>query len=81
MLFEFLTGIPPFNDDTIERIFDNIVNLRIPWDQVEIGEGGISEEASDLIKKLLIPDVDKRLKVEEIKMHSFFKGRVCGLIL
>ena len=37
ILFEFLVGIPPFNDDTPEQIYDNIVNLRIPWSQIQIG--------------------------------------------
>lgn len=76
MLFEFLTGIPPFNDNTTDLIFDNILNLRIPWDQLEIGGegGGMSVEAADLIKKLLEPDPLKRLKIEEIKKHEFFKG-------
>ena len=37
ILFEFLCGIPPFNDDSPEKIFDNIVHRRIPWDQVPIG--------------------------------------------
>ena len=30
--FEFIVGIPPFNDDTVEKIFENIINLRVPWD-------------------------------------------------
>ena len=37
ILFEMLTGIPPFNDDTCEQIFDNIKNNKIPWDMVKIG--------------------------------------------
>lgn len=76
MLFEFLTGIPPFNDDTIDQIFDNILNLRIPWDSINIGdeEGCLSESAVDLIKKILVLDPRKRLTVEGIKKHSFFKG-------
>ena len=34
-LFEFLTGIPPFNADTPEQIFQNILNHNIPWDELE----------------------------------------------
>lgn len=37
MIFEFLTGFPPFNDDSVEKIYDNILNLRIPWDQLPEG--------------------------------------------
>jgi len=31
ILYEFLVGIPPFNADTREEIFDNIRNLRMEW--------------------------------------------------
>jgi len=76
MLFEFTTGSLPFNDDTIDKIFDNILNMRIPWDDINIGEGEdcLSVKAADLIKKLLEPDPKKRLKVEQIKKHEFFAG-------
>lgn len=44
ILFEFLVGIPPFNDETQELVFDNIVNLRIPWSQITIGKKGSMKE-------------------------------------
>ena len=31
IVYELLTSIPPFNDSSEEKIFDNIVNLRITW--------------------------------------------------
>lgn len=76
MLFEFLTGIPPFNDDTVEKIFDNIKEMRIPWDGITIGnnEGEMSPLAEDLIRKLLEPEPEKRIRVSDIKNHLFFKG-------
>ena len=37
ILFEMLIGKPPFNDDTVEKTFDNIKNHRIPWDEINIG--------------------------------------------
>jgi len=79
VLFEFMVGVPPFNDDTIEKIFDNIANNRIPWDQIEIGhqEDQMNPVAYDLITKLLEPDPKKRLgynNFNEIKEHEFFKG-------
>ena len=78
MLFEFIVGIPPFSDETVEKIFENIKKLSIPWDDVPIGEGDncMSERAADLIKKLLEPDPEKRLKVDEIKCHEFFNGKL-----
>lgn len=37
LAFEFIVGIPPFNGESIEEIFDNIMNLRIPWESLSIG--------------------------------------------
>ena len=56
--------------------FDNILNMRIPWDDITIGEGEdcLSERTADLLKKLLEPDPTKRLNVIEIKKHIFFEG-------
>ena len=38
LMFEFIAGTPPFNENTVDKIFDNIINLRIPWDSLEIGD-------------------------------------------
>lgn len=75
MLFEFLTGIPPFNADTIELVFLNIKKHYIPWDMID--EGMISEQAMDLVNKLLTEDPKLRLGAKgakEIKEHEFFRG-------
>ncbi|RWR72347.1 putative serine/threonine protein kinase IRE4 isoform X1 [Cinnamomum micranthum f. kanehirae] len=74
ILFEFITGIPPFTASLPEIIFDNILNQKIPWPQVPID---MSYEAQDLIKRLLIHDPDQRLGANgasEVKAHPFFKG-------
>lgn len=51
ILFELLVGVPPFNDSTVELIFENIGKNNVPWDQLEIGyeEDEITPEAQDLI--------------------------------
>ncbi|GFT76124.1 hypothetical protein TNCV_3954201 [Trichonephila clavipes] len=41
-LYEFLTGIPPFNDVTPEAVFNNILQRDIPWPD---GEEALSENA------------------------------------
>lgn len=82
ILFEFLVGVPPFSDDTVDKIFDNIMALRVPWDEIavqedEMAEGSedkISRAAMDLMKKLLVLDTKDRLDVKGIKKHRFFEG-------
>lgn len=49
-------GIPPFNADTPEEIFDNILDRRITWPDEE----DMSPECRDLIDKLLQPNPLKR---------------------
>lgn len=76
ILFEFLVGVPPFNDDTVDKIFENIIEHRVPWKEIS-GEDGVSEEAKDLMEKLLEPNPMERLGVKdlgELKSHRFFKG-------
>ena len=81
LIFEFLCGSPPFNDDSPELIYDNITKLKIPWDQINIGYGEdcMTPEAQDLIKNLLTLDHTERLGAngaDEIKRHPFFKSKL-----
>lgn len=72
--FELITGIPPFNSEHPEGIFDNILNKQIPWPSVP---EEMSFEARDLIDRLLVHDPNKRLGAKgasEVKAHQFFRG-------
>jgi serine/threonine protein kinase len=71
--YEMLVGVPPFNDDTVEKIFHNIRHIKIEWPEIGYGEDMVTPEAVDLIKRLLEPDYTKRLRYEEILVHPFFK--------
>ncbi|KAI5077917.1 hypothetical protein GOP47_0007741 [Adiantum capillus-veneris] len=73
ILFEFITGLPPFNAEHPQIIFDNILNRKIPWPRVP---EDMSEDAKDLIDKLLMEDPNQRLGAKgaaEVKNHPFFK--------
>lgn len=83
ILFEFLVGIPPFHASTENETFKNILTGKMhPFedrneeeenDEEDIIE--ISNEAKDLILKLLEPDPSKRLganSLDEIKNHPWF---------
>jgi serine/threonine protein kinase len=34
VLYQMLVGVPPFNEDSIEGIFNNIENLNIVWPKI-----------------------------------------------
>eukprot|EP01135_Chromosphaera_perkinsii_P003173 Nk52_evm62s236 gene=Nk52_evmTU62s236 len=68
-LFEFLTGFPPFNDETEQLIFQNILSSNIPWPKIP---EEMSWEAHSLISQLLTRDPSKRPTAKDIKKHPFF---------
>ncbi|XP_076904664.1 putative serine/threonine protein kinase IREH1 [Bidens hawaiensis] len=73
ILFELIVGIPPFNAEDPQTIFDNILNRNIPWPMIP---EEMSPEAADLIDQLLTEDPNQRLGARgttEVKQHPFFK--------
>ncbi|KAG8379526.1 hypothetical protein BUALT_Bualt07G0098200 [Buddleja alternifolia] len=73
ILFELIVGIPPFNAEHPQKIFDNILNRKIPWPEVP---DEMSLEAHDLIDRLLTEDPNQRLGsggASEVKQHPFFR--------
>jgi serine/threonine-protein kinase RIM15 len=72
IMYEFLYGCPPFNDETPEKVFDNIISRRIYWPE---DDDDVSSVARDLMEKLMCTDPARRLGAQgaqEIKMHPFF---------
>nr|XP_057916357.1 serine/threonine-protein kinase greatwall [Doryrhamphus excisus] len=70
-LFEFLSGVPPFNDETPQLVFQNILNRDIPWPD---GDEELSEKARNSIEILLTMDKTKRAGLKELKCHPLFEG-------
>ncbi|XP_010487683.1 PREDICTED: probable serine/threonine protein kinase IREH1 [Camelina sativa] len=73
ILFELIVGIPPFNAEHPQQIFDNILNRKIPWPHVP---DEMSAEAHDIIDRFLTEDPHQRLGARgasEVKQHIFFK--------
>ncbi|XP_075826775.1 serine/threonine-protein kinase greatwall isoform X1 [Microtus pennsylvanicus] len=68
-LFEFLTGIPPFNDETPQQVFQNILKRDIPWPE---GEEKLSDDAQSAVDMLLTIDDTKRAGMKELKHHPLF---------
>jgi len=70
ILYEFLTGLPPFNGHKVEEIFQNILK-----NDIQYPEEDVSPIAKDLISKLLEINPDDRLGrkgISEVKSHPFF---------
>ncbi|XP_059450583.1 probable serine/threonine protein kinase IRE [Corylus avellana] len=73
ILFELLVGIPPFNAERPQQVFDNIINRDIPWPKIP---EEMSNEAYDLVDKFLTENPVQRLGAtgaREVKVHPFFK--------
>ncbi|CAI9767266.1 unnamed protein product [Fraxinus pennsylvanica] len=73
ILFELIVGIPPFNAEHPQKIFDNILNRKISWPRVP---EEMSPEAHDFIDQLLKKDPNERLGARgasEVKQHPFFR--------
>ncbi|XP_053215634.1 serine/threonine-protein kinase greatwall isoform X1 [Podarcis raffonei] len=70
-LYEFLTGIPPFNDETPQQVFQNILKRDIPWPE---DEEKLSDGAQNAIEVLLTIESSKRAGLKELKLHPLFHG-------
>ena len=80
IMFEFLFGYPPFNADTPDDVFENILHRRIDWPDEP--EEFATSDAIDLMNKLMTMDPRERIgaNVEEkyenggaeIRKHPWF---------
>lgn len=72
VIFQMLTGHPPFTASTKEELYEKLI-----YEEIEFFESGISPEAKDLIAQMTEKERTERIgyeDVDEIKSHSFFKG-------
>jgi len=72
-----LCGFPPFFSEDDDEVFDMILEGEYTYPAPQWS--GISDQAKDLIDRLLVVDVTRRLGcgrggVEEVMMHSWFHG-------
>ena len=67
LMFELLTGRPPFEGPDKAQMSQNILNININWPH------DMDRTAKDLITKILTKDPLKRLSLKEILEHRFFK--------
>ncbi|XP_075217328.1 serine/threonine-protein kinase greatwall isoform X2 [Lycorma delicatula] len=68
-LYEFLTGWLPFNDETPQQVFNNILCRDIEWPD---GEDKLSDAAKSAIDKLLTINPIHRPSGTQVKEFDFF---------
>ena len=73
--YEFMTGNLPFNDDSPQLIFKNILQKEIEWPEDGDEDGQMNAEAKDFLQRLLVKDPKQRLGatrgIEELKEHPW----------
>ena len=73
ILYEMLTGMPPFYNKDREKLFNTIKAVQIKFPKF------LSKEAVDLLQKFFVKDPEQRLGsgpngLENIKSHPFFQS-------
>ncbi|XP_076284518.1 serine/threonine-protein kinase greatwall [Lasioglossum baleicum] len=69
-LFEFCTGVPPFNDETPQAVFANILAKDIPWPE---DNEALSAAATEAIDTLLTTDQHERPSAKQVRTMSLFR--------
>lgn len=75
ILYEMLTGLPPFYSENIKELFKNIRNAQLQF------PAAVRPEAKDLIKKVMNRDASKRPTISQLKRHPFFREIDWDLLL
>ena len=70
ILYAMLCGYLPFEGQTNEILYKNIVICKVEYPKF------LSDISIDLLKKILVSNPEKRIKLSEIKEHPFYyKGK------
>ena len=81
LLFEMLCGLPPFYVENLDKMYEMIKSSAVKFPK----RISLSEDAKDVIRKLLEKNPKKRLGsqngIEEIKKHPFFASIDFDLIV
>ncbi|KAI0403033.1 kinase-like domain-containing protein [Xylaria palmicola] len=75
IIYQMLAGRPPFKGGSEYLTFQKIVNLDYEFPP------GFPPAARDLVERCLVLDPTRRLTIEHIKNHEFFRGQQFGKIL
>lgn len=68
VLYEFLVGFPPYYTENIKELYNSIRSAKLQVPKY------ISREGKELLQLLLAKRPDKRITLDKVKQHEFFKG-------
>ena len=68
VLYEFLVGFPPYYTENIKELYNSIRSAKLQVPKY------ISREGKDLLNQLLSKSPVKRITIDKVKTHDFFKG-------
>ncbi|XP_075539081.1 serine/threonine-protein kinase greatwall isoform X2 [Dermacentor variabilis] len=77
-LYEFMTGLPPFCDQSPEAVFANILHGELEW---PIGEEALSAAAEHGVLALLTREPEARPGFQELCSLPFFESVTWGSLL
>lgn len=69
-MYQFLCGHPPFPGNNPQQILLNVSTADIRFKEDEFSD--VSEEAKDLISRLLVKDPNKRISLADALAHNWF---------
>lgn len=78
IVYEMMTGLPPYYDKNRQELYNNIKNKEIDFfDDKDLNEKKVSDNAKDFLSKILVKDPSQRLgsglrDAEDIKEHPWF---------
>lgn len=72
ILYVLLAGYLPFDENTMVALFQKIKNADFEYPD------WFSDEAKDLLNKTLVPDPHKRIRLSEMKQHSWMQHADSG---
>ncbi|CAH2102602.1 unnamed protein product [Euphydryas editha] len=70
-LYEFMTGVPPFNDETPQAVFKNILSRNIEWPE---GDEALSAEAVSAVEALLTVEAGARPGAGAVRAMPLFRA-------
>ena len=68
LIYELITDRPAYKADNLNQLYE-----KIKANQIDFNNPKLEGDIKDLLQKILVADPEKRISIEEIKRHPYFK--------